>query len=348
MRKHLRAMCVLFVTVATTASLTACSTAPKRYSEGHEVLGTAVTVSVWEGPGASPEDAVGRAFREMKEVEAALSPYDASSTISAFNRKPFETHQLPAEALQVMGRVTDLAASGRFSVSLFGVTSLYDFGGEGTVPDSARLADAVIDSQQLKVDAGGRARFAVAPALSSFMATAGASGSPGLDFGGASKGLALDRAAAALGGRPALLSAGSSTLALGVKPDGEQWRIGIEDPRDMGRLIAMISSEGTLSVSTSGDYQLFFEREGVRYHHILDPTTGMPARGLRSLTVFGQMSAMDADILSTALFVMGRDDALTYADANGIGIYLVDHEGRAGWRVPSSGIGLERISAPKR
>ena len=113
-------------------------------------------------------------------------------------------------------------------------------------------------------------------------------------------------------------------------------------PRDAGKVLAVISGEdtGTLNISTSGDYQTYFEKDGVRYHHILDPETGRPARGIRSLTVFGRMSGMDADILSTALFVMGRSEALAYAKEHRIGLYVVDDRGVATEWVPQQLTGV--------
>ncbi|MBN1192667.1 MAG: FAD:protein FMN transferase, partial [Coriobacteriia bacterium] len=163
---------------------------------------------------------------------------------------------------------------------------------------------------------------------------AGGELAPGLDLGGAAKGLALDRAREVLRASgavsAALISSGSSTVTLGTKPDGSVWRIGIEDPRDPDSVVATFAFEGDGALSTSGDYQRFFEAEGRRYHHILHPATGFPVQGLRSLTVAGStLSGLDSDILSTALFVRGVDEASDYARDHGIALYSVDSEGRA-------------------
>ena len=179
-------------------------------------------------------------------------------------------------------------------------------------------------------------------------------GPPALDYGGASKGLALDRAASVLDADAsvlgALVTAGSTTIAIGSKPGGDTWRIGVEDPREPGSIVAVFErASGPLVVSTSGDYQKYFETEGVRYHHILDPSTGAPARGLRSLTIASTShSALQADILSTALFVDGLTGALEEATARGLSVYLVDDEGSVHTEdgPAGSGISLDRLAEP--
>jgi thiamine biosynthesis lipoprotein len=182
---------------------------------------------------------------------------------------------------------------------------------------------------------GLEARFATLTASAAWQEHVGVDATAtvvGVDFGGAAKGLGLDRAAAALRGEAgveaAIISAGSTTIAMGSKPDETPWKIGIEDPRDPETVIAVVESAGDVIVSTSGDYQRYFEDDGTRYHHILDPTSGMPAPGTRSLTVVGTTSGLDSDILSTALFVMGPERARAYAEREGLGLYVIDDEGR--------------------
>lgn len=314
-------------------------------------LGTVVTISAWGADEPKVRAACDTAFREMERVSGALDPYDESSAIAAFNRDPYEWHELPADALVILDAVNRLHASRDFAVGLWGVTRLYHFETSGTVPATETLAGAVAASRGLERD-GRKARF-VKPDPGGADAWTG--DPPGLDFGGAAKGLALDRARDALrkngAVEAAVVSAGSSTVTLGRKPDGEPWRIGIEDPRDTGRVVAVVSdSEGGAALSTSGDYQTYFTQGGTRFHHILDPRTGRPARGTRSLTVFGSISGLDSDILSTSLFVAGPKRAAAEAQRSGYGIYIVEERGHvlSAGATSRPGIRLTREAAPKQ
>ncbi len=275
---------------------TGCASASKPTLDARNALGTVVSVTAYPAEGVEDAEtlrpAIDAAYGRMFEVERALDVHDPDSAIARHNA---EGGSIPQEAQVILAAIERLGVGEYFSPHLLDVVALYDFEGERNVPSPDELTAALASRRY--------------------------------DFGGAAKGLALDQAAAELSASPdvqaALVTAGSTTITLGGKPDGSHWRIGIEDPRDPESTFASIETRGNLTVSTSGDYQRYFERDGVRYHHILDPATGLPASGLRSLTVVGEISALDSDILSTALFVMGPEAAEDYARSHGLGLVMV-------------------------
>jgi len=151
-----------------------------------------------------------------------------------------------------------------------------------------------------------------------------------LDFGAFAKGYAVDRAIEVLreeGIQNAVVNAGGDLRAIGRHGD-RPWRVGIRHPRQPG-IIASVEVEGDESVFTSGDYERYFDWQGKRYDHIIDPRSGYPAHGLSSVTVFTQQADL-ADAAATALFVAGPKEAdwLPVARAMGIsGAMLVDEQG---------------------
>lgn len=138
-----------------------------------------------------------------------------------------------------------------------------------------------------------------------------------LDFGATGKGIACDKVRDVLkesGIQGAVVSIGGSICVFGDKGDGKDWHIGIQDPRGAeGEVFAVVDVPGTVTVSTSGDYEKYFEKDGVRYHHIFDPATGYPAdSGLISVTVISEDGLL-SDGMSTACFVMGLEKGMAYA-----------------------------------
>lgn len=343
---------LVFITSLSLAALAGCG-ANEPVVVSREALGTAVSITAYGEDEEAVRAAIEGAFGAMTAVEAALNAYDPNTPLSQFNATPYRPAVLPADATTVLDSVAALSVSADFSPTLLGVTRLYNFEGGGTVPDPADLALALTASRTFVRSDGATGEFMRGDNPDARLDSGGAL-APGLDLGGAAKGLALDRARDVLRASgsvtAALISSGSSTVTLGSKPDGSAWRIGIEDPRDPEEIVATFAFEGDGALSTSGDYQRYFEADGRRYHHILHPATGLPARGVRSLTIAGtSLSGLYSDILSTALFVRGADEARSYATKNGVALYVVDDGGRA-LVVPApedSGLTVAEEATPK-
>lgn len=148
-----------------------------------------------------------------------------------------------------------------------------------------------------------------------------------IDFGAVGKGIACDEIISTLAGmevQGAVISVGGSIVTYGDKGDGKGWRIGIRDPRgEEGDVLGILNLKGNKMISTSGDYEKYFEAGGKRYHHIFDPATGYPAEsGLISVTIISD-SGFLSDALSTACFVMGLEDGMAYAEQKGVDAIFV-------------------------
>lgn len=152
-----------------------------------------------------------------------------------------------------------------------------------------------------------------------------------LDLGAVGKGFALDQILSLLEADPnvtgGVVSVGGSVLTYGTKPGNTAWRVGIADPFDPSDNLGILTLTGQWCVSTSGDYERYVEEEGVQYHHILDPTTGYPAdSGLVSVTVLTKNGLL-SDALSTACFVLGKEQGMLLVKRYGAEALFVDKNG---------------------
>lgn len=241
----------------------------------------------------------------LAELDRHLSANADESTVIDINREAGRSAvEVPADMYPVFQRSSFFAerTKGAFNPVIGGVVKLWNIGFENAQkPDAQDIQAALLrtDYRGLQLS-GGRV----------FLKEAGMK----LDLGAIAKGFAADevRRMVKQGGvGSALIDIGGTITVLGARPDGKAWVIGIRDPCvRQGEPVISVPMENR-SISTSGSYERYFERDGVRYHHIINPATGYPVRNnVVSVSVFSD-SAVDADALSTACFVLGYDAALS-------------------------------------
>lgn len=280
-------------------------------------------------------------FALFRRLDLELSEWKDGSPLSAVNRAagvapvavPDELFGLVSRAVEI-GRETE----GAFDVSWAALWGLWDFrAARPIVPDRAAIAArrALVDYRRVVLDPAARTVYLPETGMK-------------IGLGGIAKGYALGRAAALLGERgfaDFLLVSGGQVYARGTR-GGRPWQVGVRDPRgERDEIFATLPLAGG-SLSTSADNESFFVVDGVRYHHILDPQTGWPARGLRSATVLAADPTL-ADALSTAVMVLGRERGLAVAARLGAGAIVVDEQGEVAM-TPELAAVLTLLHSPRR
>ena len=257
------------------------------------LMGTRVDMVVPNAPDAA--SAIEAAWAEMQRQERLMSRYRSESLVSALNRQAGRgSVQAPPELLAVLRQAAALSerTRGDFDISV-GAYDGWSFDpAQPRRPSAQELLEErrLVNHRDVRIE-GDRVRLA----------------RPGMriDLGGFAKGHAVDNAIALLraqGIRHAMVSAGGDSQVLGDRR-GRPWSVAIRDPRREGAVVAVLPLED-VSISTSGDYERFFERDGVRHHHLLDPRTGESARGVRSVTILAP-DGLTCEALSKTVFVLG-------------------------------------------
>ncbi|MEX0623828.1 FAD:protein FMN transferase [Saccharospirillum sp.] len=260
----------------------------------------------------------------IEEVNLAMSTYLPRSDVSRFNESPVDgwiaVSPMTAEVVSLALEVAE-ASNGAFDPTVGPLVDLWGFGPKETtdqVPTESDIeaALAMVGWQAIEVDSTANKLRKSAPRQ--------------LDLSAIAKGYAVDQVASLLevrGFENYMVEIGGEMRFSGSKPDNMPWRVAIETPDSEQRSVYKVLEVSDGAMATSGDYRNFFEQDGQRYSHTLDPETGYPIRhNLVSATVLGERSVL-SDAYATAFMVMGAEDAMTLAGELDLAVYLIQRDG---------------------
>lgn len=295
--------------------LTSCTKAPEKSEEYFFAMDTYMTIEAY---GETAKIAVSQARARVEALEKLWSATDENSEIFAINHG--KNPELSEETLDLLSFTLEMSekTGGAFDATIYPVLTAWGFTTEQKrVPEEAELAELLEKVGYEKVSADGK-KISLEQGMM-------------LDFGGAAKGWASDECAEIMresGVKSALINLGGNVYAVGKRPDGNLWRIGVADPLSENSENAGIVEVSDRAVVTSGSYQRYFTQDGKTYGHIIDPKTGYPAdNDLLSVTIVAEEGKL-CDVLSTALFVMGREQAERFWRENGgFEMILIDKSG---------------------
>ena len=266
-------------------------------------MGSELQLTVWTADEAAALSAFDLIFKEVDRLDGLMSTWREESDVLLLNaaagEHPVKVSADVRKVLRTAGQISEWTG-GKFDVTFGVLSGLWKFDyqdKDSSVPDinEVRRRLPLINYRDLEIDEGAGTAFLRRPGMRA-------------SLGGVGKGYAVDRAVEifrARGFHDFLIQFGGDIYAAGQR-DGRPWRLGIRDPRGAAAstFATLELSDGTFS--TSGDYERFFMKDGRRYHHIIDPGTGEPADGCRSVTIVtGQ--AVIADGLSTGVFILGPE-----------------------------------------
>ncbi len=290
------------------------------YEREEAIMGTRIAVQLWSEDPALAQRAIDAVIAEMHRTDELMSTYKPGSQLSQVNEHAYERPvQVDADIIDVVEKSLEYSrlSDGVFDVTYASVGYLFDYR-KHVHPTDAQIAAALpaVDYRQVVVDHDARTIRFLKPGMR-------------IDLGGIAKGWAVDRGIdilRELGIEHAMVNAGGDTRLLGDRR-GKPWIVGIRDPRNEGKVVTRIPLQDE-ALSTSGDYERYFEEDGVRYHHILEPGTGRSPKAVRSVTVIGP-TATHTDGLTKPVFILGVERGLEFIrkvkDAEAI---IVDNEGR--------------------
>jgi len=282
------------------------------------IMGTSIHVELWHDNAAQAERLINAVMAEMRHVDNTMSPYIKTSELYRINElastRPQVISQELFDLIKQSIAVSELS-DGVFDITYASVGYLYNYR-EHKKPSDKEIASLLpaINYRWIKLDE---------KAHSIYFAHANVK----IDLGGIAKGYAVDRSIELLqkaGVKNALVSAGGDTRMLGDR-HGRPWMVGIRHPREREKNVVMLPLED-VAISTSGDYERFFEEDGTRFHHILSPKTGKSAHVVQSVSIIGPSATM-TDGLTKIIFISGVEKGIPVVESvQGYDAIVIDNE----------------------
>lgn len=303
-------------------------TETKEYILEDFAMNTLISIKVFSSDANLAKQALDEAFNEFKRIEALTDKFAEKNLPDPEKSDVYRINQnagikpviVSVDTLLLLDKSIQYAelSEGAFDITIGPVMELWGFGqDQKSVPEDNELKNklSLVGYEQIIINQEEKTVFLPKKGME-------------IDLGGIAKGYATDSAVKKLkelGITSAMINAGGNVFALGSKPDGSPWLTGIQDPRDASKIVAVVKLIDSAAV-TSGDYERNFIEDGVLYHHILDPSTGKPARQGISATIVAP-NATDADILSTAYFVLGYNKGMrNFYNTNKVNVLFIDNK----------------------
>jgi thiamine biosynthesis lipoprotein len=283
------------------------------------IMGTVIAVELWHEDDTRGRALIKRVLDEVHRIDNLMSSYKPDSELSVVNANAAKGPvAVSKELLSLIIRALEYSdiTTGAFDITYASAGQYYDYRNSKR-PDNRQLQKVLpaIDYHHVRIDKAVSTVEFLHPGVR-------------IDLGGIAKGYAVDLGMAMLqqaGVTTALISAGGDTRVMGKRQD-RPWNIGIRNPRNEKKIVSVIPLENS-AISTSGDYERFFEEDGVRYHHILNPETGKSSHEIISSSIIGKL-ATDTDALSTSVFVLGVEKGLQLIDSTpGTEAVIIDNKG---------------------
>ena len=284
---------------------TGCQRQPKKLSRTDYLLDTVVTLTLYE----AEEGDLDAAFSEIRRLSDLLDAYLPDSDLGRLQRMAGQGPvAVSPETMALLLFAKDMheKTGGYLDVTVGPLIDLWDIRHGGRYPEAAELASALglLGMDDLILDEANGTAYLARPGMR-------------VDLGALAKGYIADRVKALLldrGVKSGVIDLGRNILLIGEKPGKEPFSIGVQSPGASGELLRVLSLRDK-SLVTSGTYERYFDHEGQRYHHVLDPFTGFPAdQGLLAVTVLSDSSLL-GDALSTACLLLGVDAGLSLVDS---------------------------------